>query len=74
MRRSRNQHEWGIVAQCKEPYREFEYCPLCCQFKEGNWIFNRRTFIALSAELRQDNPMFEPDSDHLLVHQSNWRE
>ena len=27
-------HEWGVIAQCKEPYREFWYCGLCKKYKE----------------------------------------
>jgi len=73
MRESKYQHEWGVIAQSKKPYREFEYCSLCRQYKEGNTILSRRTFIALSIELRQVNPLFEPDSDRLFVYPSNWR-
>lgn len=70
-----NQHFWVVVAQCKNPYREFSHCERCDAFME--WAINKRMtrkeFKGLSIELRNtDNPMYEPDSDRLLVHQDMW--
>ncbi len=64
-------HEWGVVAQCKKPYREFSECQLCHKFRE-NTAFNkhehpklmtRKQFIALSKKLI----MYEADSNNRLI-------
>lgn len=68
MKQLRNQHQWGVIAQCKNPYREFLYCPLCHQYKASDirGYFSLRMFRALAISLKDTNPMYEPDSDKLL--------
>ncbi len=68
MKRMRNQHEWGVIAQCKKPYREFHYCPLCRQYNEAGSkpYMTRKQFTALVKRLRNTNPMYYADSSTLL--------
>lgn len=68
MRQQKNQHQWGVIAQCKNPYREFAYCPLCGQYSDSDHrgYLGKRMFTALAIALKPTNPMYEPDSDKLL--------
>ncbi len=72
-----NQHEWGVVGQCKNPYREFQYCPLCRQYKETGirGYISPRMFKALVISLKDSNPVFDADSYTLYLEGrgSNWR-
>jgi hypothetical protein len=71
-KRRKREHEWGVVAQCKNPYREFLYCPLCNQYEESGTgqRMTKREFRKLSLELSSTlNPMYEADSSTLL----GWR-
>ena len=71
-----NQHFWVVVAQCKNPYREFSHCERCDAYME--WAIGKRMtrkeFKELSVQLRNtDNPMYYPDSNELLVIRSVTR-
>jgi len=66
-----NQHFWAVVAQCKNPYREFSHCERCGAYMEWGTSqrMTRKQFKELSIQLcNTDNPMYEPDSDRLLVY------
>jgi len=64
-----NKHFFAVVAQCKNPYREFSYCERCKQYRTSDTrgFFGKIMFIALAIQLKDEgNPMYEPDSDKLL--------
>lgn len=65
-----NQHEWGVIGQCREPYREFHYCPLCRQYRDvyKSGYITPRLFKALVIQLSETgNPMYDADSDTLYL-------
>jgi len=62
----KNQHEWGVIAQCHAPYREFAYCPLCKRYDELGQRMTTKQFRQLWESLKANNPMYHPDSDELL--------
>ena len=64
----KNWHEWGVVAQCHFPYREFHYCPLCRQYNEAGAkpYMTKKQFNQLAMELKETNPMYYADSYDLL--------
>ncbi len=67
MKQYKNEHEWGVIAQCKNPYREFQYCPLCKQYKEDRQLYTSVQFrLLVKMNALTNNPMFEPDSNRLL--------
>jgi len=68
MKQYKNQHEWGVVAQCHSPYREFHYCPLCRQYNEagGKPYMTKKQFTQLAIELKETNPLYYADSHDLL--------
>jgi len=61
-------HEWGVIAQCKRPYREFHYCPLCRQYSEAGKkpYMTKKQFTNLAISLKATNPMYYADSHDLL--------
>ena len=63
-----NQHEWGVVAQCHFPYREFHYCPLCHQYSEAGRkpYMTKKQFNQLVISLKENNPVYYADSHDLL--------
>lgn len=63
-----NQHFWTIIAQCKNPYREFSYCERCHKYQDGlNGVYGKVYFRDLVNACKADgNPMYEPDSNKLL--------
>jgi hypothetical protein len=69
-----NQHFWGVIAQCKNPYREFAYCDRCNRYKENNQTMSHNQFKELACQLRvTDNPMYYPDSNEIMVIRSVTR-
>ena len=76
MKWHRKQHEWGVIAQCKQPYREFAYCPLCNSYQEDGVLdpnnpsrekrMTPREFRRLKQELSATNPMYQADSNDLF--------
>jgi hypothetical protein len=62
-------HQWGVIAQCKNPYREFHYCPLCRQYSESGSrpYLTKQEFKEICIDLMDTNPMYEADSNILLV-------
>lgn len=64
MKRHKNQHEWGVIAQEHNPYKEYSHCPLCNKYKDsdGN-IYTKTQFIRIT----QLHRLFEPDSTERLV-------
>ncbi len=69
-----NQHFWVVVAQCKNPYREFSHCERCNAYMEGATRMTHNQFKELSRQLRAaDNPMYYPDSNELMVIRSVTR-
>jgi len=69
MKQSKNSHDFGVVAQCHNPYREFAYCPLCNQYQEAGKAGYMRIahFRELWQQLKDTNPMYHPDSKNLLL-------
>ncbi len=59
----KNQHEWGVVGQSFDPYREFIYCPLCRQYREDDKRMTKREFTAITQSIE----MYEPDSAVRLI-------
>ncbi len=58
VRGRRNQHEWGVVAQTKQPKVDYLYCELCNRFA----YFSDRGYTYIKkADIPQDATM--PDSD-----------
>lgn len=61
--RRKNQHEWGVVAQARNPYREFHYCPLCKKYREvtgsNSALFGKRQMRAVAQHLE----LYVPDSN-----------
>ena len=55
----KNQHEWGIVAQSYNPYREFIYCPCCRQYREDA---HKMTKPQLK-QIARETELYEPDSN-----------
>ena len=58
---AKNQHQWGVVAQTHEPYREFEYCPLCRHYREATappGVYIRRRDIPVYATVPDSNIPF----------------
>lgn len=53
MKRFKNQHEWGVIAQVFDPYyQEFQFCPLCNKYKaNGELGYIKRVDIPLNAFL-----------------------
>ena len=62
--RHHKRHEWGVIAQCHVPYREFHYCPLCRQYNESGArpYISKGQFALLKEQLKDNNPMYYPDS------------
>lgn len=78
MKRYRTQHEWGVIGQCKKPYREFAYCPLCRQYTDSKHrgYITQRMFRALVVMLSEThNPVYDADSNTLYLNGrgKNWR-
>ena len=70
MKRFKNQHQWGVIAQCANPYREFSFCPLCNSYIEWGTgqRMTRKQFKVLSISLANtDNPMCQADSKELFI-------
>lgn len=65
-----NQHDFCIIAQCKNPYREFAYCERCGKYRENgsrqHTLISKKLFYAIAISLKDSNPLYEPDSDRLL--------
>ena len=55
----KNQHEWGVVAQAHNPYREFAYCPRCRQYKEAGHRMTKSQF----KQVTRDIELYDPDSN-----------
>jgi len=68
MYRHNNQHEWGVVFQCHNPYREFHYCLLCRQYTEAGQkpYMSKKAFMELARSLKDTNPMYHADSKDLF--------
>ncbi len=58
----KNQHEWGVIAQSFNPYREFTYCPLCKMYREDESAMTKTQFKAETKTLE----LYEPDSNKRL--------
>ena len=67
MKGKRNQHEWGLIGQTKNPYHEYSYCELCEQYRiDSSKPFSRSEFILQLDSLRGTNPIYQPDSNELM--------
>ncbi len=69
MKGYKNQHEWGVVGQCHNPYREFAYCPLCDKYDDySGKLMTSKQFKTLVSELsKTDNPIYDADSQTLYL-------
>lgn len=63
--RGKKWHEWGVIAQCRNPYREFMYCPLCKQYEETatGKRYTPKQFKEFINRLDRTNPVYEADSN-----------
>lgn len=60
----KNQHEWGVIAQCHGYYRQFEYCPLCNKYKEvGVEGYIKRHQIPIDAFVVDSRHPYWPETD-----------
>lgn len=59
-----NQHDWQVVAQEHNPYREWVYCPLCNKYKDDQGNLYTKTQFKRITQLHR---LFEPDSAVRLI-------
>lgn len=60
-RTGKNQHEWGVVAQERDPYEEYHWCQCCRKFKDCSTdkLYTKTQF----RQFIQGRTLFVADSD-----------
>ncbi|MFA5153241.1 MAG: hypothetical protein WC554_11820 [Clostridia bacterium] len=59
-----NQHNWGLIAQEHNPYKEYSYCERCGKYRDDSGNILTKTQFKRIAQLHR---LFQPDSNVRLV-------